>query len=203
LASPGQVRQIESSGRALSNALDIWLRGAITQHFSGQIQYTLSKLENNTGGITSFPANSFNPTGEWGLADLDQRHRLNVMGNLTAGKWLNFGLLFSAYSGKPYTVTTGSDNNNDGIANDRPAGVNRNTQIGPDYISLDVRWFHDFFLTKAKDKGPVLNASVDAFNATNRVNYVAYIGNLTSPFFGQPVTALPPRRLQLGIRLTF
>jgi hypothetical protein len=42
-----------------------------------------------------FSANSFNPTGEWGLADLDQRHRLNVMGNLTAGKWLNFGLLFA------------------------------------------------------------------------------------------------------------
>jgi hypothetical protein len=44
---------------------------------------------------------------------------------------------------------------------------------------------------------------IDAFNILNRVNYVAYIGTLSSPFVGQAVAAQPPRRLQLSIRTRF
>jgi hypothetical protein len=29
------------------------------------------------------------------------------------------------------------------------------------------------------------------------------VGNLSSPFFGQPVSALPTRRLQISMRLRF
>ena len=43
----------------------------------------------------------------------------------------------------------------------------------------------------------------DAFNALNRVNYAGYVGNLSSPFFGQPIPALPGRRLQLMARFKF
>ena len=45
--------------------------------------------------------------------------------------------------------------------------------------------------------------ALDAFNVTNRVNYVSYSGNLFSPFFGKAVAAKPPRRLQLSTRFTF
>ena len=45
--------------------------------------------------------------------------------------------------------------------------------------------------------------ALDAFNVTNRVNYVTYTGNLSSPFFGHAVAAKPPRRLQLSVRFTF
>jgi hypothetical protein len=44
---------------------------------------------------------------------------------------------------------------------------------------------------------------VDAFNVLNRVNYTAFVGNLSSPFFGKAVAAQPPRRLQLGLRFRF
>jgi len=199
----GQIRQIESAGRSLSNALDFNLRGNITKRFSGQVQYTLSRTENNTAGVTWFPANSFDPSGEWGLADTNQTHRLNVVGNLEKGKWLKFGLLFAAYSGKPYNETTGQDENQDGLAYDRLSGVGRNTLTGDPYLSLDLRWSHDFFLTARGEKGPILNTGVDAFNLTNHVNYLTYVGALTSPFFGQPVSAYSARRLQFGLRFTF
>jgi acyl-CoA thioesterase FadM len=44
---------------------------------------------------------------------------------------------------------------------------------------------------------------VDAFNILNHVNYVSYVGTLTSPFFGQAVAALPPRRIQLSAGFHF
>jgi hypothetical protein len=44
---------------------------------------------------------------------------------------------------------------------------------------------------------------VDAFNVLNRVNYADYVGNLSSPFFGQAVATRPARRLHLSFRFTF
>jgi hypothetical protein len=49
----------------------------------------------------------------------------------------------------------------------------------------------------------VTTFGLDAFNLFNHVNYVAYVGNLNSPFFGKAVSAHPTRRLQLGLRLKF
>jgi hypothetical protein len=49
----------------------------------------------------------------------------------------------------------------------------------------------------------VLTFGVDAFNVLNRVNFTAYAGTETSPFFGRAVAAQPPRRMQLSARFTF
>ena len=79
----------------------------------------------------------------------------------------------------------------------------RNSLEGPAFAQLDLRWAKDFFLTHAKDKGPVTTIGLDAFNALNHTNYTSYIGTLSSPFFGQAVSAYPPRRLQISLRLRF
>jgi len=79
--------------------------------------------------------------------------------------------------------------------------VPRNSLEGPAFAQLDLRWAKDFFLTHAKDKGPVTTIGLDAFNALNHTNYTSYIGTLSSPFFGQAVSAYPPRRLQISLRL--
>jgi outer membrane receptor protein involved in Fe transport len=101
-------------------------------------------------------------------------------------------------------LTTGRDDFHTGIASARPAGVRRNSLQGPGYLDLDLRWSHDFLLSKArKDKSPTVTVGVDAFNVLNRVNDVSFVGNLSSPFFGQAVAAQPPRRLQLSFRFKF
>ena len=41
------------------------------------------------------------------------------------------------------------------------------------------------------------------FNLFNRVNQIGYRGVRTSPFFGTPTAALPPRRIEIGARLDF
>jgi hypothetical protein len=206
-------RQIESSADMKSNALEIAFRGQATRYFTGMIQYTLSEAYNNTGGnpasgarssLNSFPANNYDLTGEWARADFDQRRRFNVLGVITPGRYFKLGLALSLYSGQPYSITTGRDDNHDGLANDRPAGVPRNSLQGPGYAQADVRWSRDFYLVPAKkDKGPTATLGFDAFNVINRVNYTGYVGNLSSPFFGQPVAALPVRRLQISARFRF
>jgi hypothetical protein len=41
------------------------------------------------------------------------------------------------------------------------------------------------------------------FNALNHLNATTFAGVLTSPFFGSPVAAAQPRRVEVGARVTF
>lgn len=200
------VRQIESTACLTGHSLEIGLRGNITPYFNGMVQYVLGRAWNDTGGIATFPANSYDLTGERARADFDVRHRFNLLGTVKAGKYFNLGTALTLNTGAPYTLTTGRDDNHDSLALDRPNGVGRNTLEGPGFAQLDLRWSREFYLSKAKQdkgKGPALTLGVNALNVTNRVNFSGYIGNLSSPFFGQAVAARPSRRLQLSFQLAF
>jgi len=48
-----------------------------------------------------------------------------------------------------------------------------------------------------------LELYVQAFNLLNRMNALNFSGVLTSPFFGQPTSAAPPRRIEIGSRVSF
>jgi hypothetical protein len=200
----GVLRQVESSAHSQAHALELILRGKLARFFTGTVQYTLGRAYNNTGGINSLPANNYDLSGEWSRADFDERHRINVLGSIKAGNWLNLGLTLALTSGRPYSLTTGRDDNHDSIANDRPTGVRRNSLQGPDAAILDVRWSKEFRLKETKkEEGPAITIGVDAFNVLNRTNYVGFVGNLSSPFFGLPVAARPARRIQLTFGFTF
>jgi hypothetical protein len=199
----GVYQEIESSGRQVGQALDLSLSGKINRYLSGIAQYTLSRTNNNTGGINYLPPNTYDLTGEYGRADFDQRHRLSMLLSANPHKWADLGIGFTAASGLPYTRTLGEDMFNSGFNTARPSGVSRNTLQGPGYMELDLRWSHDFFLSHRADKGPVATLAADAFNLPNRVNLSQFVGNEKSPFFGRAVSALPARRLQFTLRFKF
>jgi hypothetical protein len=140
------VRQIESAGRLEQNALEVTFRGNLAPRVSGLAQYTFGKTMSDTGGVNWFPASSVTPSGEWSRADTDRRHQFNVLATANLQRWLNFGLSVSALSGAPFNITTGRDENRDGIPNDRPQGLGRNAGVGPGYVGVDVRWFREFGL---------------------------------------------------------
>ena len=104
----GILRNIESSGRQAANSLEITLRGQMTRYATGLVQYTLSHTDNNTGGVTWYPANQYDLSGEWSRADFDQRHRLNLLESFSPGKQLTFGVGLQLASGKPYTDDSGT-----------------------------------------------------------------------------------------------
>jgi hypothetical protein len=204
-SSIGVLREIESGGRRATDSLELTLRGNVTRFFNGMAQYRLAFAHDNTSGINYVPPDSYDLSGEWGRSDFDRRHRFELLGTLNPGKLFNLGVSVSLYSGQPYTLTTGVDQFHTGTANARPAGVSRNSLQGPAYADLDLRWSRDFSLRKGKNKGEGLKATLalDAFNVLNEVNYSSFIGNLSSPFFGQAIAAQPPRRLQVSVRLKF
>jgi hypothetical protein len=199
----GQDRQIQSAGYLKGNALELTFRGKVNKYFSGQVQYTLSRTDNNTSGITFFPANSYNPAADWGRSDNDRLHKFDLLASTQPTRFFTLGVGLSLYSGKPVNITTGADDNHDGIINDRPAGVPRNTLPGPGTIGLDLNLSHDFPLSKKKKETKVISLSLNSFNVLNHPNYLTYIGTITSPLFGQPVAAQPPRRMQLDVQFKF
>jgi hypothetical protein len=202
----GQERQIESEGYQKSNSLELTFRGRPSRFFAGQVQYTLGKTYNNTSGITYFPGNSYFAAADWARSDNDRRHKFDLLGSTEIAKYFSVGAALSLYSGKPVNVTTGADDNHDGIYNDRPilpAAFARNTMHGPGLINLDLNLEHDFLFVKGKKEGPALTVGLNSFNVLNHQNDATYLGVLSSVYFGKAVSALPPRRMQLNLQFKF
>lgn len=68
------------------------------------------------------------------------------------------------------------------------ASCNGRTAAG--FAQIDPRLSREFTIGAAKNKR-VLAMSLDAFNVLNRVNYGTFVGSVTSPLFGQPISARP------------
>ncbi len=127
----GSIAAIVTEGRSWYSGLSLAYhhRGENGWYTAG---YTLSHAEDLgpdplKGGI-SLPPDSTNLTGERARSDSDRRHRFVVAGEARL-PWLGLrasGTIHLA-SPAPFNVTTGRDENLDGIANDRPTGVRRNT----------------------------------------------------------------------------
>ena len=203
------INQVESSAFERSHSLTVTFRGRLGKFFEPYAQYVFSNTTNNTDGIFSLPANSYDLRPEIGPADFDWRHRFNLMGAVTLPWACRLGLVLSAMSAAPFNITTGFDNNGDTVANDRPAGVTRNTGRGPGSTQLDLRFTKSFSVPllwgeqRAKLKRNSLEFSVDAFNAINHTNINGIVGVLSSPFFGRANSALEARTIQLSVRYIF
>lgn len=202
------LNQVESSATSRSHALSLTWRGGVGRWFKGMAQYTLSRTEDDTDGLFALPANNFDFRPEWGRADFDQRHRFNLAGMFELpGAW-RLGTFVTLGSGAPYNLTTGRDDNGDSVANDRPAGVTRNTGEGPSLAQVDLRVTKLFRVPRLVDRrrdatSNNLEFSVDFFNLFNRVNFENYIGVQSSPFFGRANAARPARTIQLSTRYKF
>jgi hypothetical protein len=199
----GVVREVESTGRQHSDSFQATLRGKMTRWFNGQVQYTVSRVDNDTSGISAFPANDYDLSGEWAAADFDRRHRFLALGRVTAVSWVDLGVGVTLNSGGPYTETLGADIYNNGRGHARPPGVARNSLQMSGYSSLDLRASRDLKFGGSTSSARTVTLAVDVFNSLNDVNYSSFVGTLGSPLFGQPVAALPARQLQLSARVKF
>ncbi|HYN10382.1 MAG TPA: carboxypeptidase regulatory-like domain-containing protein [Vicinamibacterales bacterium] len=94
--------------------------------------YTLGSTKTNTTGAFGLPANGDDLAAEWGLAAA--RHRVGGMISMQPIRNFGVSMNFRAQSGTPYNVTTGADGNGDGLFNDRPAGLSRNS------ARTDTQW---------------------------------------------------------------
>jgi hypothetical protein len=128
-----------------------------------------------------------------------------------------FSPIFQYHSGQPFNLLVGgSDINNDRHnTTDRPPYAGRNTGLGPAFQTFDLRLQRGFGLTeKAR-----LDLMLEAFNLFNKLNYES-VNNVVGATFTGPfnvtgrndraptdplgfTAAFDPRRLQMGLRVTF
>jgi hypothetical protein len=203
-AAYGRIRQMQPEGIYLGNGLDISYRGMWNKYFSGFGRYTWAHYESNTGGITWFPENQLDPQEEWSNSGYDRRQRLGMYAIFDEKSLLNLAAGIFANSGSPWTELTGTDPYGDGLFNARPDGVGRNSETGPGYVDLDLRWGHDFAITPNKaDEAPHLGFSASSFNVLNHVNGQGIDNVETSPDYGDITSVAPPRRIQLAMRFEF
>ena len=206
------VFQIESTEASRTNQLALTFRARLSE-FRGTVQYTLSRTLDDASSIFDVPVDGDNLGPERGRADFDRRHRLNVAGTYGWKKdRVRVGGVLAVRSGAPFNIVTGSDDNHDLVANDRPAGITRNTGDGPAFAQLDLRLATVFRAPRPPSADPEsarreqtdnLELSLDLFNALNRVNTNTFVGVATSPLFGQGNSARTPRTAQLSLRYRF
>ena len=120
------VDQFETTGSSRSDSLKLGVRATIADRLHLVAQYTLSHASDDTScpfpqpDLCSPPADSYDLAGERGPADHDQRHRFNLAGVFDLPGDFTLGCVVSLSSGAPYNITTGFDDNQDTVFNDRP-----------------------------------------------------------------------------------
>jgi hypothetical protein len=200
----GNDSQFQSIGRSTSNALTVSARMSGGRAGTHRLSYTLSKsLDDSGNAFFSTPQDNFNVHDDWGRSDNDQRHRLVAAGSAPLGWNMQFAYLYSYASAPPFNIQTGGDRNNDTNANDRPAGIGRNTGRGFDAATLDLRV--SLFAGRGSHR---IELMLDGFNVLNRTNYlipnnIFGTGSVPPASFGRPTVAGDPRQLQLGVRWSF
>jgi Carboxypeptidase regulatory-like domain/TonB dependent receptor-like, beta-barrel len=200
----GRIRQMQPAAFYTGSGFDVSYRGTWNKYFTGFGRYTWSHYESNTGGISWFPENQLAPEDEWSNSGYDRRQRMGMYAIFQQKSLLNLAAGVFANSGSPWTELTGTDYYGDGLFNTRPEGVGRDSETGPGYVDLDLRWGHDFAITPNKaDEAPRLGFSASSFNVLNHVNDQAIDTVETSPEFGQVTSVAPPRRIQLAMRFEF
>jgi hypothetical protein len=229
-----QANQYSSAGSALYEGLIVEVKKHFSDHFSLLGNYTWSKAFDTTTDFNSDfgPQDNTDLRLERGLSDFDQRHKL-VVASVIDSPWKNAFLsgfqlspIFRYNSGHPFNLLAGADVNGDRHStNDRAIGAGRNTGLGPNYFTWDMR------LSKTIRLGEKANLQLlaEGFNITNRTNY-ASVNNVVGAEFGLPTSiggggatsfnvrgqpcasvsqplcftsAQPKRQIQLGARFNF
>lgn len=169
--------------------------------------YTFVRGRSNTDGNWAVPQTG-RIDDDWGPALGDQPYRVRVLVTSTQVRHVTAALTLLANSGPVYTMTTGFDDNGDGIVTDRPAGVGLRSLRGAGHATASARIQYALPIGAAPGSGGAqpryrMNVFVNIQNLTNRQNLGGYSGVMTSPFFRQPTVASNPRRVDIGMGMTF
>jgi hypothetical protein len=220
----GMVLQYESTGRLRRHQLSTGFRFQPSPWVSGFATYSYIYGRSDTDGRSTAPADARRLDAEFGYTMADLPHQGS------AGAWISlpWGLSVSPFvtiaSGRAFNITTGYDNNGDGLFLDRPsegvAGsasvietpygafdiepglddpiILRNAGREPLQIRLDVN-----ATSMWQIGGRTLHVSFDVQNVFNRSIFAGYNGVLTSPTFNGPNLALYPRRAFISCGFSF
>jgi hypothetical protein len=126
------------------------------------------------------------------LSDYNNLAPSNVNFRMPLATTLSF--LLTANAGRPYSITTGQDNNGDQVANDCPVGVLRNSLTGPSTYNVSMNFTKQFALRKAETTQSAGNNAAGAAATPQMI--IAGPG-------GPAVIAAPPASTSPGPKANF
>jgi len=219
-----QNNEYASEANAVYHGGIVEIKKRFASHLTLLANYTYSKaIDDSTDFNSDYAAfNEVDLPAERSLSDFDQRHKF-VVAAVIESPWQNRYLadfqlapIVSYNSGHPFNLLAGADINGDNhFTNDRPPGAPRNSGLGPNYATFDLRLSKRFKLGETSS----LQFMAEGFNIPNRTNYASVnnvVGADFAPSFNvhgtaslspsQPLgftAALPKREVQLGLRFDF
>jgi hypothetical protein len=222
-----QTDTFRSIARSTYNALTLMVNKRMSQGFQVQASYTLAKGEDNSPLTGTYIVGSgddrlsdpSNLDRDLGVSPFNQTHTFilsgviapHVEGKGAGSAILNnnqLAIIVQANSGLPFNIRANRDLNQDGLSNDRPLFVDRNTGRLGRVFNLDARYSR--FLPFGRVRGELFAEGKNVFNTknvatVNRVVAVDAAGNLLaplpSPFPG--TGGYQQRQFQLGAKLSF
>jgi hypothetical protein len=81
---------------------------------------SLNSAKGDTSGAGAFVTEPFNIKQDFGRTTFDIKSRYFLSGSITLPKFILLSPFIIGQSGNPFNITTGTDNNNDSVFNDRP-----------------------------------------------------------------------------------
>ena len=213
----GAINLIRSGTSTNFNGGFLTLQKRLSKGFEFTINYMYSHaLADNIGegGSVSDPTNIHR---DYGNADNDTRHNLVIQGiyqptiSAHSWRWLNgFELSSMTFmnSGYPINPIAGTDLNNDGVINDRPVFVSRNSLYGSGLSQEDAqlkRYFNfgeRFHLAAFVEAENLLNTNNLNCNTTTGCTG-AVINTVNSSNFLSQTSARTSRNVQTGLSLKF
>ena len=112
-----------STSRAVTpnqNQFMIGFRSNFSPKYSLFGFYRLGFSKGDTDGVGTFPAYTYDLTGEYGRSSGDIRHNFVVGGNLTLPWHITANPFITVFSGRPFNITLGNDPNGDLLFTERP-----------------------------------------------------------------------------------
>ena len=224
-----RINMFKSIAESTYNAFTATLTKRMTHGWTSQATYTLARGVDNAPLTGTYVVGSqddrvSDPTNldrDKGVTPFNQTHTLSVSavvapsasGSGIGALLLNnnqLGVILQANSGLPFNIRSNRDLNLDGVNNDRPLGVGRNTGRLGRVVNLDLRYsryipLHDTL------KGELFFEAKNLFNtqniaAVNRVLATDLAGNPTAgaiPSTFPPTSGYDQRTMQLGLKFSF
>ncbi|MDE3156422.1 MAG: TonB-dependent receptor [Acidobacteriota bacterium] len=195
-----QISAVTYDGLVNYDGVIVAFNKRLSHHYQFGLSYTGSRARDNllTGNVGSTFANNNNPGLDYGPSNLSVPHVFVGNGTVTLPWDVNFGAIVYWRSGSVFSPRGIQDLDGDGLVDQRDTTVPRNSFRTKAYADIDLRGEKVVRLPG----GQQISILAEAFNLFNRAN-VASVNGVEGPSFGQPVSFLPGREIQIGIRYLF
>lgn len=221
------IMQYQNAGHLNGNLVSINLNQHSYKRFGLSTYFRHANFKSDGGDGVQSPQSSYTYAGESSRADWTHADAGSLIGNVTLLANVEAAVQFNASTGGAFNIITGSDNNGDGVFNDRPAyaspsssnayqtpygwftanavngNVARNAGTTPPTFDLALNLNRMFTLNpRDKEHLRTITLNVRAANLLNHTN-VTEVNRVLSDTLGQPTIAQPARRLEFGARFAF